>query len=87
MSANLKADVSRCDRNVRFVPKADIVSCQTLRLLVRATCGRCNHIEFRDNALGKKEAPTPFRGNVGAEVCARWPYGGRCLTGLAVSDA
>jgi hypothetical protein len=53
-----------------------------LRLLVRATCGQCNHIEFRDNALGKKEAPTPFRGNVGAEVCARWPYGGRCLTGL-----
>src|SRR5690242_4801993 len=29
----------------------------------------------------KKEAPTPFRKNVEAEVFgARWPYGGRCAS-------
>ncbi len=53
----------------------------------RASARHCGNDIAVGLQTGSHEEKSPDTLQVEAEVSARWPYGGQCLTGLAMSDA
>jgi hypothetical protein len=49
--------------------------------------GRRVAVRSTDSHSPRKRSPDTLPRNVEAQVHVRWPYGGQCLNGLAVSDA